>query len=264
MSGIKTGDADINKDGYISVDELYDYAYEQVIKETTHQTPQKWESNIKGKIIISANLRFIKEKEWKEKATKLISEYGIKNDIVSSEFLEEIDKIFNDDSIVLEEKCFQLGRQYLCLGEALFENLRYDEGCNSFDLAAQIDEVNFDYYISQKGNAFVYLGNLDQAHIIYLEALEKNPDNWLAIIGESEILFQNGNIDKALDFVENAVVIAPESFEIWNQRGRILLKKNLLNEAMLSFERALSLSPDNPLILNNLDYSKHLIELKMR
>ena len=42
IEGIRTGKADLNMDGWISLSELYDYIFENIIKKTTKQTPGKW------------------------------------------------------------------------------------------------------------------------------------------------------------------------------------------------------------------------------
>src|SRR5215211_8739260 len=42
LDGLRTGQADINNDGQISLDEWYDYTYGRVISETPMQVPHKW------------------------------------------------------------------------------------------------------------------------------------------------------------------------------------------------------------------------------
>jgi hypothetical protein len=46
------GEADTDGDGRISVDELYDYAYEQIVSRTPAQTPGKWSYKQQGEIIL--------------------------------------------------------------------------------------------------------------------------------------------------------------------------------------------------------------------
>ncbi|HXQ35260.1 MAG TPA: caspase family protein, partial [Anaerolineales bacterium] len=53
IEGIRNGEADLDKDGLISMDDLYDYVYERVPREGT-QEPMKWALNVKGKSIIIA------------------------------------------------------------------------------------------------------------------------------------------------------------------------------------------------------------------
>src|SRR5215207_97072 len=55
LEGLKTGEADTNNDGHISLDEWYDYTYAKVISETPRQVPHKWSYNQQGDIIIARN-----------------------------------------------------------------------------------------------------------------------------------------------------------------------------------------------------------------
>jgi formylglycine-generating enzyme required for sulfatase activity len=56
VQGLRTGAADLNGDGQISLDEWYDYVYEQVVtEEQCKQTPQKWAQKVEGQIIIARN-----------------------------------------------------------------------------------------------------------------------------------------------------------------------------------------------------------------
>ncbi len=51
------GDADEDGDGKITVDELYDYAYEKIINRTSKQTPGKWSYKQQGEIVLRQILR---------------------------------------------------------------------------------------------------------------------------------------------------------------------------------------------------------------
>jgi len=61
LEGLKTGAADIGNDGYISLDEWYDYAYSQVLSTTPQQVPHKWSYHQQGELIVARN-PFIKRK----------------------------------------------------------------------------------------------------------------------------------------------------------------------------------------------------------
>jgi membrane protein YdbS with pleckstrin-like domain len=54
LDGLRTGRADLNNDGYISVDEAYDYAYAQVRAQGATQTPQRWVYGAEGESIVLA------------------------------------------------------------------------------------------------------------------------------------------------------------------------------------------------------------------
>ncbi len=55
IDGLKTGAADTDGDGQITLDELYDYVYEQVVSKTPKQTPGKWSYKQQGEIVIAKN-----------------------------------------------------------------------------------------------------------------------------------------------------------------------------------------------------------------
>lgn len=56
VRGLSTGEADRDGDQQVSVDELYDYVYDEVRRATPHQTPGKW-SNVQGTLIIARSPR---------------------------------------------------------------------------------------------------------------------------------------------------------------------------------------------------------------
>jgi hypothetical protein len=51
------GEADQNWDGKITIDDLYDYAYDQVVRLTPKQTPGKWSYKQQGEIFLRENLQ---------------------------------------------------------------------------------------------------------------------------------------------------------------------------------------------------------------
>lgn len=55
LEGLKTGEADKDNDGYISLDEWYEYTYSKVVSATPNQTPQKWAYRQQGELLIATN-----------------------------------------------------------------------------------------------------------------------------------------------------------------------------------------------------------------
>lgn len=53
VEGLDTGDADRDQDGYIGLDELYDYVYDRVREVTPNQTPGKWTFGVEGDLHIA-------------------------------------------------------------------------------------------------------------------------------------------------------------------------------------------------------------------
>lgn len=55
VHGLKTGNADIDKDGIVTIDELYQYIDSEIKQKNTLQEPMKWAMGIKGKIVVARN-----------------------------------------------------------------------------------------------------------------------------------------------------------------------------------------------------------------
>ena len=55
LEGLTTGEADSAQDGWVTLDEWYDYAYDRVVSETPDQTPRKWVYNQQGELVIARN-----------------------------------------------------------------------------------------------------------------------------------------------------------------------------------------------------------------
>ncbi|MCP4541177.1 MAG: SUMF1/EgtB/PvdO family nonheme iron enzyme [Chloroflexi bacterium] len=53
VQGLETGEADLNRDGLVSPDELYKYAYDRVTDEMPQQRPEMWAFGVGGDIIIA-------------------------------------------------------------------------------------------------------------------------------------------------------------------------------------------------------------------
>jgi hypothetical protein len=53
VRGLATGEADRDRDGYVDLDELYDYVYDTVREATPHQTPGKWTFGVQGDLVIA-------------------------------------------------------------------------------------------------------------------------------------------------------------------------------------------------------------------
>ena len=55
IQGLQTGEADQDHDGRITLDELYDYVYAQVVATTPKQTPGKWSYKQQGDMVLAKN-----------------------------------------------------------------------------------------------------------------------------------------------------------------------------------------------------------------
>ncbi|MEU0878827.1 caspase family protein [Lentzea sp. NPDC005914] len=53
VEGLASGDADQDLDGFVGLDELYEYVYDRVRRVTPHQTPGKWMLDVRGDLRIA-------------------------------------------------------------------------------------------------------------------------------------------------------------------------------------------------------------------
>ena len=57
VEGLETGDADLDQDGFVGLDELYDFVYDRVRQTTPNQTPGKWTFDVQGDLHIARRSR---------------------------------------------------------------------------------------------------------------------------------------------------------------------------------------------------------------
>jgi formylglycine-generating enzyme required for sulfatase activity len=96
IHGIECGDADLDGDGLITIDELYTYVHERVLEES-HQQPMKWNLNVRGDIVIAKSGRRSRE-ERAQRLRELIFELGKEGlpDDILKEALDIIGKEKNE------------------------------------------------------------------------------------------------------------------------------------------------------------------------
>ena len=104
VQGLQTGEADRNRDGRITINELYDYIYERVVKQTPRQTPGKWSYKEQGEIVIAKNPLRADERlptpdaiEFNDELEKRLARYYMRG--LSAYWLEEwgkAEKVFQE------------------------------------------------------------------------------------------------------------------------------------------------------------------------
>jgi hypothetical protein len=57
VRGLRTGEADLDADGEISINELYDYTYRAVRAFTPGQAPMKWSFGVEGDLVVARSVR---------------------------------------------------------------------------------------------------------------------------------------------------------------------------------------------------------------
>ncbi|MEV0343885.1 caspase family protein [Nocardia sp. NPDC050713] len=58
VQGLRSGAADLDGDGWISIDDLYNYVHDSVKRRTPHQTPTRSVNNVQGPLYIARNIAY--------------------------------------------------------------------------------------------------------------------------------------------------------------------------------------------------------------
>ncbi|MGH3930734.1 MAG: fasciclin domain-containing protein, partial [Pseudonocardiaceae bacterium] len=109
VAGLRDGSADLDGDGDITLDELYNYVHDRVVEELPQQRPKR-QDNVEGRIIIARNINwslpaYLRNTLCSPIATDRLSAldgldhfYRIGNDVVRGCVRHEIQRLTNDDS----------------------------------------------------------------------------------------------------------------------------------------------------------------------
>jgi len=109
VEGIRTGKADLDRDGDVSLDELYSYVHDRVIEEMPLQRPKKQE-DIEGRIVIARNIAWTLPShvqnaiesplplDRQAAIPSLFHLYRVGNETVRKQVREHIQKLIEDDS----------------------------------------------------------------------------------------------------------------------------------------------------------------------
>ena len=104
VQGLQTGEADIDADGRITLDELYDYVYGQVVAKTPKQTPGKWSYKQQGDIVIARNPTPIVKPAELPAELKTVIESPFSNVRVGA--VRELDRLLNGSNASLALAAF--------------------------------------------------------------------------------------------------------------------------------------------------------------
>jgi len=58
VAGLRSGEADLDHDGAVTPDELYDYVHEKVVAQRPTQRPGKWEWDVRGQVVLARRAGF--------------------------------------------------------------------------------------------------------------------------------------------------------------------------------------------------------------
>jgi len=119
VEGLVTGDADLDGDGNISLDELYSYVYDRVVEEMPQQRPKKQE-NVEGRIVIARNIHW-RLPDYVRNAIEspfprdrlavfdvLTHLHRVGNDLVRAEVINQTLRLIHDDSKMVSAAAMKL------------------------------------------------------------------------------------------------------------------------------------------------------------
>lgn len=88
IGGIESGAADADGDGVVTMNELYNYVYRQVLAES-HQKPMKWDLNVQGELVVARTSRKPREERRRAIRERLftLADEGLIPDIVLTKAL---------------------------------------------------------------------------------------------------------------------------------------------------------------------------------
>jgi YVTN family beta-propeller protein len=119
VKGLTTGEADLDGDGDISIDELYSYVHDRVIEEMPQQRLKKQE-NIEGRIVVARNIHWnlpayvhnaIESPVARDRLAVLeglAHLHRVGNDLVQAEIINQTRRLIHDDSKAVSTAAMKL------------------------------------------------------------------------------------------------------------------------------------------------------------
>ena len=130
--------------------------------------------------------------------------------------------------------------------------LYFDSGSESdlkkalteYTLAIERDPNTGEYY-ANRGATYARLNRPQEGLNDLNKAIEIDPDFLNTYLNRSVINNQLGNIDGALSDLEHYLKFRPYQEDLWFEAGRLLNKKNKYADALIRFDKAIALNPNN-------------------
>jgi len=99
--------------------------------------------------------------------------------------------------------------------------------------------------LCQKGDALFHLGNYDEAHQSYSEALQDNPENLIAWYQKGSCLYHLGRYNEAIDVFDLTLRIYPDNADALCKKAEALYKLKRYDEAAMTYNQALKICPSS-------------------
>jgi tetratricopeptide (TPR) repeat protein len=225
VQGLKTGEADLNGDGVITPEELYDYAYNVVVKQKPEQTPTSWGLDKKGSIHFAKSIK------------KKVTVSSIYNSAISTMIPKSVEnpiqKLTNISTRNID--------WYLTRGDQFRELDRFVEALEMYDEVTILDPDNKIAWF-YKGYSLGKLERYAEAIDAYEEAIKIDPKYADAWYGKGYSLGKLERYAEAIDAYEEAIKIDPKFADAWFNKGHDLDQLGRKQDADNAFKKAKELN----------------------
>ena len=151
---------------------------------------------------------------------------------------------------------------YAGMGDALFQTERYEEAIETFERSLELHSIppTATARLVLMGEAAQKLGRPPDEAQYYERAVELDPENVTALERLAKARFDEKRYEEALSIFETVRELKYEDAHLHVNIGSVLYHLDRLEEALHSFEVALSLAPDRQDIKNKLDDLRSRLE----
>ena len=129
------------------------------------------------------------------------------------------------------------------LGNALLAQRKYSEILDTIKIAMPGHRGSYEIMLL-RGRAYFELGQLPQAREQYQDARKLGAKHADPLIGLALIAQAESKVDEALEFVEQALVVAPDDTEAWFRKGEFLRDRGDDRGAQAAFDKVLAIKPN--------------------
>ncbi|KAF9436419.1 TOM (translocase of outer membrane) complex component [Entomortierella beljakovae] len=135
---------------------------------------------------------------------------------------------------------------YIKRGSIFMEQGDAEKTFNEFETAISIDPEDPNIYY-HRGQVFFITGEHEAAAKDYIKSIELEPKFVFSHIQYGVAQYKLGNITEAMNIFKKALKDFPESGDVNNYYGELLLDQQQFDQAYERFDKAIKLRPSNPL-----------------
>jgi tetratricopeptide (TPR) repeat protein len=258
VDGLQTGEADRDEDDWISVDELYDYVWDQVRERTSDQTPGK-QGRVEGPLLIARSARPPRVAPL----PRLLQEAMASNDVEErigaiawlAQLLEAekpevvragqqaLERMIEDDSKLVSRRAKLLLDQYH--GKPAPERTPESEPTPAEE--PRVDQAPADTAsaIARRGHRHLASQRYEKALAAFNQALELDPNHVDALGGRGRLYYVTDRYRKALIDLNRALRLGANNVDVLIWRGWVYHAQDKYEKALADFDKALELRPDD-------------------